>query len=203
MTSYKNGRPVGYIGRIGSPFPPSQSQKVLLCPPAPTIPPWLRPFISCSADFQAMPGYAETSVLTRATRRNNPEDTILHNVSTTESSKLMLCKIWGFHGGDYEVFHLLGYKTPVPTSQETHYVTVTEPSRLMLCKIWGFQGGDYEECRPLGYKNPVRTSQETHYVSTTDSSQLMICKFCSFHGGDYEECRLLRKIVLELLVLFS
>jgi hypothetical protein len=29
------------------------------------------------------------------------------------------CKIWGFHGGDYEECRLLGYKTPVRTSQET------------------------------------------------------------------------------------
>jgi hypothetical protein len=31
----------------------------------------------------------------------------------------MLCKIWGFDGGDYEECRLLGYKTPVRTSQET------------------------------------------------------------------------------------
>jgi hypothetical protein len=44
---------------------------------------------------------------------------------------------------------LLGYKTPVHTSQETHYVSATELSRLMLCKILSFHGGDYEECRLL------------------------------------------------------
>jgi hypothetical protein len=31
--------------------------------------------------------------------------------STTESSRLMLYKIFGFHGGDYEEYCLLGYKT--------------------------------------------------------------------------------------------
>jgi hypothetical protein len=37
-----------------------------------------------------------------------------------------------FHGGDYEECHLLGYKTPVRTSQETHYVSATELNRLMV-----------------------------------------------------------------------
>jgi hypothetical protein len=46
-----------------------------------------------------------------------------------------ICKIWGFHGGDYEEYRLLGYKNPVPTSQDTYYVSATKPSRLMLCKI--------------------------------------------------------------------
>jgi hypothetical protein len=32
-------------------------------------------------------------------------------------------------------FHLLGYKTPVRTSQETHYFSTTETNQLMLCKI--------------------------------------------------------------------
>jgi hypothetical protein len=38
-------------------------------------------------------------------------------------------------GGDYEEWRLLGYKNPVPTSQETHYVSATELSLLMPCKI--------------------------------------------------------------------
>jgi hypothetical protein len=58
-----------------------------------------------------------------------------HYVSATELSRLMLYKIYGFHGSDYEECRLLGYKIPVRTSQETHYITVTESSRLMLCKI--------------------------------------------------------------------
>jgi hypothetical protein len=73
-----------------------------------------------------------------------------HYVSTTESIRLMLCKIWDLHGGDYEECGLLGYKNPVRTSQETHYFCTTEPSQLMLCKISGIHGGDYEEFRLLG-----------------------------------------------------
>jgi hypothetical protein len=108
-----------------------------------------------------------------------------HYISTTESGQFMLCKICGFHGGDYEEFRLLWYKNSVCTSQETHYVSATQPSQLMLCKIWCFHGSGYEECRLLRYNNPVRTSQEAHYISTTESSQLMLCKIWSFHDGDY------------------
>jgi hypothetical protein len=61
-----------------------------------------------------------------------------------------VCKIWGFYGGDYEECPLLGYKNPVPTSQETHYVCATESSRLILCKLWGFHVGDNEEYLLLG-----------------------------------------------------
>jgi hypothetical protein len=104
---------------------------------------------------------------------------------------IFLCKIWGFHGGDYEECHRLGYKNPVRTSLVTHYVSATESSRLMLCKIWTFHGCDYEECRLMGFKNPVRTSLETHYVSATEPSRLMQCKIWRLRGCDYEECRLL------------
>jgi hypothetical protein len=91
-------------------------------------------------------------------------------------------KIWGVLYSDYEECRLLGYKTPVCTSQETHYFSVTETNRLMLCKIWSFHGGEYEECRLLGYKNPVCTSQETHYFSVTELGQLMLCKIWGFDG---------------------
>jgi hypothetical protein len=92
----------------------------------------------------------------------------------------MPCNIWGFHGGDYEECRLLGYKTPVRTSQVTHYISAAERSQLVLCKIWGFHSGDYEECRLLGHKNPVRTSQETQYFSATELSRLMLCKIWGF-----------------------
>jgi hypothetical protein len=92
---------------------------------------------------------------------------VLHRRHITfllESNQSMLCKIWGFHGGDYEECRLLGYKNPVRTSQETHYVSTTETSQLMLCKIWGVRGGDYEECRLLGYKNSPYLAGDTLHL---------------------------------------
>jgi hypothetical protein len=80
---------------------------------------------------------------------------------------------------------LLGYKTPVCTSQETYYVSATQSSRLMLCNIWRSHSSDHEECCFLWYKNPVLTSQETLYFSVTECSRLMICKIWGVHGGDY------------------
>jgi hypothetical protein len=45
--------------------------------------------------------------------------------------------IWGFHGGDYEECRLLGYKTPVSTSQETHNVSATESNqRHVRCEVF-------------------------------------------------------------------
>jgi hypothetical protein len=58
-----------------------------------------------------------------------------HYFFATEPSRLMSCKIFGFHGGDYEEDRLLGDKNPFRTSQETHYISAIEPSRLIICKI--------------------------------------------------------------------
>jgi hypothetical protein len=97
----------------------------------------------------------------------------------------MLCKIWSFHGRDYETYFLLEfYET---SSYLTGNISDTKSSQLMLCKIWGFHDGDNKECRLLGYINPVRTSQETHYESPTEPSKFMLWKVLRFHCGDYEE----------------
>jgi hypothetical protein len=117
-----------------------------------------------------------------------------HYVSATQPSRLMLCKIWGDQGGDYEECRVLRYKDPVLTSQEAHFISTTESTLLMLCKIWGFYGGDYEECRLLGYEDPDRTSQETHYVSTTESSRLMLCKIWGFHGVSSQKSAFFRDL---------
>jgi hypothetical protein len=108
-----------------------------------------------------------------------------HDISATEPSRLMLCKIWGFHSGEYGECRLLGYKTQfVP-----HRRHITSPLQSpALRKICGFHGRDYEECRLLGYRNPVHTSQETHCFSATEPRLLKLWEIWSFHSGDYEEC---------------
>jgi hypothetical protein len=97
------------------------------------------------------PGSSETSVLTRATRRNNPEDTILLIQDSWYPQEIRNRRLFNTFHKHYclseiiatykqsqyyvEERHLLGYKSPVCTSQETQYFSATEPSQLMLCKI--------------------------------------------------------------------
>jgi hypothetical protein len=69
---------------------------------------------------------------------------------------MIVCKIWGSHGGDYEECRILGYKNPVPTSHETHYVSATESSRLMLCK--------FEVFRAVTTKNVVFWDIKTQFI---------------------------------------
>jgi hypothetical protein len=69
---------------------------------------------------------------------------VLHAGRVVSQESISVCKIWGFHGGDYEECRLLYIKTQFVPHKK--HVSATELIRLMLCKIWGFHGGDYEEC---------------------------------------------------------
>jgi hypothetical protein len=55
-----------------------------------------------------------------------------HITSTLELSRLIPCKICGFHGGGYEKCRILGYKNPDPTSEETyHFYARAQPVKSM------------------------------------------------------------------------
>jgi hypothetical protein len=76
--------------------------------------------------------YVRGTAFLRLSRRT---DDCIYNPLSHFKSHYITRKIGGFHGGDYEERRLLGYKTPVRTSQETHHVSATQDSRLVLCKI--------------------------------------------------------------------
>jgi hypothetical protein len=134
-----------------------------------------------------------------------------NNVSTTESSRLMLCKIWGFHSIDYEECRLLGNKTHFVPHRK-HITSRRMVSSGMLRRVTLVRADVSEEpsatftrvtriCE-LGttlaatrnwhtLRRNTNTSNLTHYISATEPSQLMLCKIWGFHSSDYEECRLL------------
>jgi hypothetical protein len=56
-------------------------------------------------------------------------------LSLAEPRRLLLYKILGFHGSEYEECRVLGYENSVPASQETYNISAIETSRLMICMI--------------------------------------------------------------------
>jgi hypothetical protein len=74
----------------------------------------------------------------------------------TELNDKEQCKIWGFHGGDYEECSLPRYKNPARTSQETHYVSATESSQLGYVRFGVFTA--------VTMKNAVFLDIKPHFV---------------------------------------
>jgi hypothetical protein len=72
-------------------------------------------------DFRLWRNAPSMNSLAYCSRPTGPSSSFLHSTELTKYS-LSLCKIWGFHGGDYEECPLLGYKNPVHTSRETYYI---------------------------------------------------------------------------------
>jgi hypothetical protein len=60
--------------------------------------------------------------------------THMTSLSSTEPSRLKLCKAESFHGGHSEECSLLGYENPVRSSHETHYVSAAEPKAWLAPK---------------------------------------------------------------------
>jgi hypothetical protein len=100
----------------------------ILPPPCEYISPLLDFVISNQEHFQANPAVHSSNTRNKH-HHHRPIANLTGFQKSTHYSGIKI------HGGHYEKCHLLGYKTPVRTSQDTHYVSTTETSQLMLCKI--------------------------------------------------------------------
>jgi hypothetical protein len=81
---------------------------------------------------------SETSVLTRATQRNIPDDTILHshrheNLKSYKKENCWYRSWWSYYDRPDNNFHKMKHDKV-----------------MFLCKIWGFHCSDYEEWCLLG-----------------------------------------------------
>jgi hypothetical protein len=100
------------------------------------------------------PGSSETSVLTRATRRNNPEDTILHS-HRRENLKSYYLSF---------VLKLIGLK-----------LLLIYPTNKLLCFMtWGLYNRDYEESCLLGCKSVAFVDSQPTFLRNISQKHMLI-----------------------------
>jgi hypothetical protein len=97
-------------------------------------------------------------------------------------------KIWGFHGGDYEEWCVLGCHTVWLLSDTCSFIVRFEVFAAVTMKNAVFW-----------YIKTQFVPHRRHYISATVPSQLMLCKIWGFHGVDYKDFRLLGCYVIWLL----
>jgi hypothetical protein len=86
--------------------------------------------------------------------------------SATEPNRFRLCKIWGFHGGDYKECSILGYKTQfVP-----HRRHITSP----LQRLTGYWYVRFDVFRAVTMKNVVFWDIKTQFVLHSRHSTSLI-----------------------------
>jgi hypothetical protein len=137
------------------------------------------------------PGYSETPVLTRATRRNNPEDTILHSHRRENLKSYIIEPVrkmsHGIFGNNYHEISLLSTSHKMLSiillsrlSSYTYEITGDHQCGFRLIK----SSNDQIFCFCQIMKNKMG-------VQWDSTSAIHRCKIWGFHGGDYEEWSLL------------
>jgi hypothetical protein len=128
-------------------------------------------FHSCFTLMKEAPDSSETSVLTRATRRNNPENTIIlverlfHYLHATYRTQwqIQFCSMF------YFIFSLNSYS-----------VTFSCGLNVFTRNIWGSRSGGFEKFCPLNY-----IAMRFIECRLKFRRNILLCCACHVHSGSY------------------